>query len=66
VSLHYMYSHSEQEKEKEKGMPIIVVKDDKTKLVMEKIVPNRGVQEYAVEVVRKSAEQLGYTVTRLS
>ncbi len=47
----------------EKGMPIIVLKDDKTKLVMAKVVPSKGVQEYAVEVVRKFVEQL---MTRLS
>ncbi len=61
VSLDYTHMPSEQEKEEEKGMPIIVVKNDKTKLVMAKVVPNKGVQEYAVEVVRKFVEQSGYS-----
>ncbi len=46
VSLDCMYMHSEQEKEKEKGMPIVGVKDNKTKMVMAKVVPSKGVQEY--------------------
>ncbi len=60
MGLDYMDMHSEQEKEEEKGMPIIVVKDDKTKLVMAKVVPSTGLQEYAVDAVRKFVEQLGY------
>ena len=59
MSLDYMYPHSEQEMEEEKEMPIIVVKDDKTKLVMAKVAPSKGGQEYAVELVRKFVEQLG-------
>ncbi len=53
--------HCEQEKEKEKGMPIIVVKDNKTKTLMVKAAPSKDVQECAVEVVRKFVEQLGQT-----
>jgi hypothetical protein len=45
--------HSEQEKEEEKGMPIIVVKDSKTKMVMAKVMPSKGVQEYAVKLVKE-------------
>jgi hypothetical protein len=58
VSLDYMYMHSEQEKEG--ADHIIVVEDDKTKLVMAKAVPSKGVQECGVEVIRKFVEQLGY------
>jgi hypothetical protein len=57
VSLDYMFTHSEQEKEEEKGAPIVVVKDDKTKLAMAKVVPSKGVQEYTIEVVIKFVEQ---------
>ncbi len=49
-----------QEKEEEKGMPIIVVEDNKTKMVMAKVVTSNGLQEFAVEVVRRFVEQLGY------
>ena len=47
VSLDHMYARSEQEKEEEKGMPIIVVKDNKTKSMMGKVVPNKGAHEHA-------------------
>ncbi len=40
-------------------MPIVVVNDNKTKMMMANVVPSKGVQEYAVEVVRRSVEQLG-------
>ncbi len=51
---------SEQEKEEEKGMPIIVVKDNETKVLMAKVVPSKAVNEYTVEVVRRFVEQFGY------
>ncbi len=54
-----MYTHSEQEKEEEKGMPIIVLQDEKTKIIPAKVVPSEGVDAYAVESVRKTSEQLG-------
>ncbi len=60
VSLGYMYARGEQETEEEKGMPIAVVKDDKKKMVMAKVVPSKGAQEYTVEAVRKFVEQLGH------
>ena len=40
-------------------MPIIVVKDNKTKMLMGRAVPNKVVNEYSVEVVRRFVEQLG-------
>ena len=55
-----MYMHSEQEKVEEKGMPIIATKDSKTKMIMAKVVASKGVENYAVEVVKKMIEQLGY------
>ncbi len=60
VSLDYMYAHSEQEKEEEKGMPMLVAKYNKTKMVMAKVVPSKGAQECAVEVARRFVEQLGH------
>ena len=44
-----MYMHSEQGKEEEVGMPIMVVKGSKMKMVMAKAVPSKGVENYAVE-----------------
>ncbi len=42
-------------------MPIIVVKNKKTKMALAKVAPSKGVQEYALEAVRKFVEQLGYS-----
>ncbi len=42
VNLDYMCMRSEQEEEEEKGMPIRVVKDMKTKMLMAKVAPNRA------------------------
>ena len=43
IGLDYMYMHSDQEKEGEKGMPIVVAKDSKTKMIMARVVPSKGV-----------------------
>ncbi len=59
ASFDYMHAHSEQEKEEEKGMPTIVAKDNKMKMLMAKAAPSKGVHEYAVEVVRRFVERLG-------
>ena len=60
IAIDYMYMHSEQEKEEEKGMPIIVMKDDRTKMTLAKVAPNKGVVSYAVEIVKRFIELLGY------
>ncbi len=49
----YTHTRSEQEKYEEKGTTIIVTKDSKTKMIMAKVVPVKGVESYAVEVVKK-------------
>ena len=38
VGIDYMYMHSEQEAEEEKGMPTLVIKDSRTKMIVSKIV----------------------------
>ncbi len=40
--LDYMHTRSEQEKEEAKGMPIVVAKDDRTKMITAKVVPSKG------------------------
>ncbi len=59
VSLDYRRTHSEQEREEEKGMPIIVMEDSKTMMMMAKVVPSKSVHEHAAEVVRRFVEQPG-------
>jgi hypothetical protein len=60
ISLDYMYMHSVQEKEEEKGMPILIAKDSRAKMIMAKVVQCKGVVPYAVDVMKKMIEQLGY------
>ena len=50
VGVDYVCVRSEQEKEEEKDTPIIVAKDSKTKMIMAKVAPSEGVENYAVEV----------------
>ncbi len=56
----YTHTHSEQEKEEEKGMPIIVAKDNKTKVIMARVVPSNGLDSYVVETAKKMVERPGY------
>ncbi len=53
-------AHSEQEREEEKGMPIVVLKDDSTKMITAKVMPSKRVDAYAVDSLRKTLEQLGH------
>ncbi len=55
-----MYMHSEQEKEEEKGMPIVVAKDSETKMIIERVVPSKGVDRYAVGTLKEMVERLGH------
>ncbi len=41
-------------------MPIIVEKNNKSKMMMAKVVPSKGAHEYAVGVVRRFVEQTCY------
>ncbi len=60
VGVDYAHMHSEQEKEEEVGMPIVVVKESKTKMIVAKSVPSKGVENYAVEAVKRAVERLGH------
>ena len=44
IGMDYMYMHSNQEKEEEVGMPIIVMKDSKTRMLMARVVPSKGAE----------------------
>ncbi len=52
--------HSEQDKEEGKGMSIVVAKDNKTKMIMARVVPSKGVDSYAGETLKKMVERFGY------
>jgi hypothetical protein len=40
-------------------MPIVVMKDDRTKFIMAKVVPNKGVVDYAVGAVKRQSSSWG-------
>ncbi len=60
VGLDYTYMDSEQEKEEDKGLPIVVMKDEKTKMITAKVAPSKEVDAHSVDSVRKALEQLGH------
>jgi hypothetical protein len=59
VGVDYMCMHSEQDKDEEKGVPILVMKDSRTKMMMAKAVQNTGAVDYAARVEINLIEQLG-------
>ncbi len=52
----YAHTRSVQEQEEERGMPIIVAKDDKTKVIAARVAPSKGVESFAVETARDGGE----------
>ncbi len=56
----HVYTHSEQEREEAKGMPIIVATDNRTKMIIARVAPSKGVDRYAVETVKNVVERFGY------
>ena len=62
VSVDSAYSHPEAEVEDETdtGMPILVTKDSRTKMVFARVLPRKGLDEYAVGALKRIVEQLGY------
>ena len=63
IGIDYVCMHSEQDKEEEeeeKGMPMIVIKDDRSKMVFARVVPQKGVEPCAVGSTVRTLEQLGY------
>jgi hypothetical protein len=60
VSLDYMFMADKQEKEEEKGMPTLVMKDSRTKIIFAQVVPEKGRNPYAILRARKDLDSLGY------
>ena len=62
ISLDYAYmSDDKNKKEEEKGMPIIIMKDKATGMKYARVVQKKGSDPYAVHVVKKIIEGLGYS-----
>ena len=60
IGIDHMHMISEQEKDEEKGMPILLMKDERTKMIMARVVPSKRLDQYDVESTRKALEQLGH------
>ena len=56
----YMHPETEMEEDTDKGMPILVARDSRTKMVFARVVPRKGLDEYAVGAMKRIVEQLGY------
>ena len=60
ISVDYMYMSDKQKEGEEKGMPILVAKDRKTKVIRARVVPHKGVDAYAVKILGGIVGSLGY------
>ena len=60
VSFDYMFMHDDQKEEEEKGMPILVAKDRKKKVVRARVVPKKGQHWYGIKIASGIVDSLGY------
>ena len=56
----FMSDDKDKKDDGEKGMPIIVIKDDETTIKFARVVPKKGVDPYAVDIIKKDIDQMGY------
>ena len=60
ISIDYMFMGDQQGKEEEKGMPMLVLKDRRTKVLWARVVPAKGVNAHAVKQLAKQIALLGH------
>ena len=65
MALDYTFMHESQNKREEKGVPILVIKDIKqnntgTGMIFAQVVPQKGVQPFAVKTLAGAVAQLGH------
>ena len=60
ISIDYMFMGDQQAREEEKGMPMLVTKDKRTKMIWARAVPAKGVNAHAVKQLGKQITLLGY------
>ena len=62
INIDYAFMNDDRDKkdDQDKRMPIIVIKDDETNIKLARVVPNTGVDPYAVDRIKKDIEQLEY------
>ena len=61
VSVDYMFMHDNQGEGEERGMPIMVVKDRKTRVIRARVVPQKGNHGYGIKVLSGVIESLGHS-----
>ena len=60
VNFDYTFMHDDQKEGEEKGMPILVAKDRKKKVVRARVVPHKGKHWYSVKITSGMVDSLGY------
>ena len=61
VSVDYMFMHDNQGEGEEKRMPIVVIKDWKTRTTRARVVPQKGSHWYGIKVLSGVIESLGHS-----
>ena len=51
VSIDYMFMSDSQKEGEEKGMPVLVAKDRKSKVIRARVVPQKGANAYAIRIL---------------
>ena len=51
VSIDYMFMSDSQEEGEEKGMPVLVAKDRKSKVIRARVIPQKGANAYVVRLL---------------
>ena len=59
VSIDYMFMGEEQTEQEEKGMPILVMKDRRTKVIRARVIPQKGRHWYGIKVLGGNAVWTG-------
>ena len=54
VSIDYMFMHDNQAEGEERGMPIMVIKDGRTKVIRARVVPQKGNHAYGKSAERRN------------
>jgi len=61
VSIDYMCMHDNQAEGEERGMPIMVIKDRRTKIIRARVLPQKGNHAYGIKVLSGVIESLGHS-----
>jgi hypothetical protein len=56
-----MFMHDNQSEGEERGMPIMVIKDRRTRIIRARIVPQKGNHAYGIKVLSGVIESLGHS-----